>query len=55
MPRISTNVSLAVKRWLKECARREDRSEAKIIQRVLEDAMAQAPDAASHDTKEKVS
>ena len=53
MPRISTSVPVAVKRWLKECARREDRSEAKIIQRVLEEAMAQAPDAAPPDTTKK--
>jgi hypothetical protein len=39
MPRISTDVSKPVKAWLTERAREEERSEAAIIRRVLEDAM----------------
>ena len=43
MPRISTDVPKAVKAWLYERARKEDRSEAAIIRRILEDAMANTP------------
>ena len=39
MPRISTDVSRTVKAWIHERARKEVRSEAHIIRRILEDAM----------------